>query len=148
MGESKRRQMASGNDCDRIRQYSIAGLTPDALGGDRRLQGIAAGILQAVLNSPELHRPVYRPDIGSEAQAEATPDLPLGYLWNEDPARGSCSVSVNGRIVGSLLEEHLPRTDPGFPAVQAYLTTTLAKGLERTVARMCERLQALPSSIF
>ncbi len=100
MGEKKRRHAADGSWGKGLATYKVTGLDSQDLGGDPEMQALAAGVLEEVLNSADLHRPVFRPDIKSEAQTSATP-LPLAYCVSA-PNRGSprlltlLAKSVNG----------------------------------------------------
>lgn len=147
MGEKKRRHAADGSWGKGLASYKVTGVDSQDLGGDPEMQALAAGIIQEVLNSADLHRPVYRPDIKSEAQTTTTP-LPLAYVWNEDRTRGSFTVSINGRIVGRLLEERLPRSDPRFTMVRDYLISMLGKVINGSVVDSCTHFRAMPSALF
>ena len=150
MGEKKRRQSTGGSGWggDGLRRYRVDAPPADAFGGDPRLQGMAGGILEAVLNTAELHQPVYRSDIKTEAQADAAPDLPLVYIWNENLVRGSFSVSVNGRVIGAILERQLPRTDAAFTEVRDYILDAVRRASRDSVVATCQRRRCGPSKIF
>lgn len=105
--------------------------------------------VKRLFNDKELSQPVYFPEIRTEAQAEAMADeLPLIYVWNEDPTRGSCSISVNGAVVAAALTDLLPRTHPRFAAVRDHILAVFKEVAVASVLKTCETLQALPSQVF
>lgn len=105
--------------------------------------------VKRLFNDRELSQPVYYPEIRTEAQAEEMADeLPLIYVWNEDPSLGSCSISVNGIVVAAVLTDYLPRTDPRFPAVRDHILAVFKEIAVASVLKTCETLQALPSQVF
>jgi hypothetical protein len=141
--------MASNDTSNGTPCSPTARIDRHALGGDPRLQTIAASILDGVMRFPELHTPFYCDDIKSEMQGQAAAeDLPLVYLWNENLTRGSYSLSINDGILGFLLETQLPRTDPDFNRVREYLSDTLATAMTNTVNKTCARYNAPPSRLF
>ncbi|ODU01543.1 MAG: hypothetical protein ABS79_01495 [Planctomycetes bacterium SCN 63-9] len=87
--------------------------------------------------------------VKTEADAEELADE-LSQIddWNEDPSRGSCSISVNGAVVAAALTDLLPRTDPRFAAVRDRILAVLKEVAVATVLKTCETLQALPSQLF
>jgi hypothetical protein len=106
-------------------------------------------VVTRLYNDREISQPVYFPELKTEAQAEQMADeLPLIYVWNEDPARGSCSISVNGSVVAAALNEYLPRTHARFGPVRDRILVLLKEVAVPTVVKTCETLQALPSQVF
>ncbi len=99
-------------------------------------------------SSEELSTPVYRADIHNTRDAAEREDLPLIYIWNEDPAVGSFTLSVNGRIVGHCLEAIVPRSDPKFEECRDRIMQILANAARGAVVETCQKLNCLPSQVF
>ena len=110
---------------------------------------IVNATVKRLYNDKKISEPLYCPEIKTEAQAEAMAgELPLIYVWNEDPTHGSCSISVNGAVVAAALNDLLPRTDPRFAAVRDHILAVLKEVAVASVLKTCETLQALPSQVF
>lgn len=101
-----------------------------------------------LMSADGLATPVYRPDIVNESDAESRKDLPLVYIWNEDPKTGSFSLSVNGNIVGYCLEAIVPRSDPMFARCRDRIMQTISDLTQSAVLSTCEKARCLPSHIF
>lgn len=105
--------------------------------------------LAALLKDVAISQPLYCPEIKSEHDGECASDtLPLIYIWNEDPSRGSCSISINGPIVGQALEHFLPRSDENFAGVKDQITAIVKEVAITSISNTCEKLGVLPSRAF
>ena len=118
---------------------------------DPELSTIMMTIASEILGDRALCFPWYRPEIHSEAQAQAAgADLPLLYSWNEvvqDGQLRSFTVSVNGHRLAALLQRYLPRTDPDFVATRDELMRLLNEGQIAMMVKLCREFQAPPSRI-
>lgn len=101
-----------------------------------------------LMSKDGLSTPVYRPDIVKESDAEGRKDLPLVYIWNEDPQAGSFRLSVNGNIVGYCLEAIVPRSDPMFAQCRDRIIQIISDLMQSAVLSTCEKARCLPSQIF
>ena len=75
---------------------------------------IVEAFLSRTLSDETLSLPVWLPEIESEDDANNIGLAPMVYIWNVDDESGTCSISVNGKCVGHLLESFIPRSDPRF----------------------------------
>ncbi|MCG7884229.1 MAG: hypothetical protein JAY96_21875 [Candidatus Thiodiazotropha endolucinida] len=91
---------------------------------------------------------VYLPHITSEEDANEIAIAPIVYIWNENRKARSFTVSVNGKAIGCILEEILPRTHPEFSNVRDYVLNIIADISNRTVLETCNRLGMFPSELF
>ena len=118
---------------------------------DPELSTIMTTVASEILGDRALCFPWYRPEIRSEAQAQAAgADLPLLYSWNEvvqDGQLRSFTVSVNGHRLAAMLQRHLPRTDPDFVAARDQLMRVLNKAQNAMMLKLCREFQASPSHI-
>lgn len=118
---------------------------------ETELSTIMMTVASEVLGDRALCFPWYRPEIRSEAQAQAaTANLPLLYSWNEvvlDGQLRSFTVSVNGSRLAALLQRHLPRTHPDFVATRDELMRVLNKAQNAMMLKLCSEFQAPPSRI-
>ena len=118
---------------------------------DVELSAIMTAVASEILGDRALCFPWYRPEIRSEAQAQAAgADLPLLYSWNEvvqDGQLRSFTVSVNGHRLAAMLQRHLPRTDPDFVAARDQLMRVLNKAQNAMMLKLCREFQAFPSHI-
>jgi hypothetical protein len=115
------------------------------------LNAIGDDVIGEIWNDPRMYVPVYRFDIRSEAQANATPGLPLMYIWNEMVEGGvlkGYSFSVNGSIVGALLEKRLPRSHPDFARLRNSIMETLRTSQSKVVMESCIEAQQRPSRLY
>ncbi len=118
---------------------------------DPELSAIMTTVASEILGDRALCFPWYRPEIRSEAQAQAAgPDLPLLYSWNEvvqDGQLRSFTVSVNGPRLAALLQRHLPRSHPDFLETRDELVRLLCEAQNATMLKLCRDFQASPSRI-
>lgn len=109
----------------------------------------AQSLLTAILSHESLAKPVYCPEVQSEGDASTMADiLPLVYIWNEDQSRGSFSVSINGSIVGSILEQKVNRSNVSFKRIRDEVMRVLSQATQGAVVSSCESIGAMPSQIF
>jgi len=112
---------------------------------------IGDDVVAEIWNDPRMCVPVYRPDIRSEAQADAMPGLPLTYIWNEVVENGvlrGYSLSVNGSIIGALLEKRLPRSHPDFARIWDSITKVIRTAQGQVVMETCIEARQRPSSLY
>jgi hypothetical protein len=115
------------------------------------LNEIADDVIGEIWSDPRMYVPVYRSDIRSEAQADATPGLPLMYIWNEMVENGMLrgySFSVNGSAVGALLEKRLPRSHPAFARVRDSIMEVIRTSQGKVVMESCIEAQQRPSWLY
>jgi hypothetical protein len=112
-------------------------------------KAIVQSLLSEIFNNESIAKPVYCPEVQSEADARSMAEsLPLIYIWNEDRNRGSFSISVNGRVVGSILERKVNRSSPSFGPIRDEVMQVLQQATQGSVVSACERIGALPSVVF
>ncbi len=104
--------------------------------------------LSIILNDEILFKPVYLKELKTEEEAEIIDELPLVYLWNEDINNGTFSLSINGRIIGRMLESYCSRNDPKFVPRRDEITNVLSDVSKKSVVNICSRLRISPSKIF
>ncbi|MGB2682538.1 MAG: hypothetical protein WBE39_14615 [Candidatus Competibacter sp.] len=109
---------------------------------------LVSQILALIASDETLSRPLYLSEIKSEKDTESLGLGPLIYIWNENRAAGSFSVSVNGKTVGHLLEAVVPRSHPEFGAMRDEIMGHLAESSRQAVIALCKRLGAYPSEVF
>ncbi len=106
-------------------------------------------LLRHVLTNSTLSTPVYCADVHTEADATRLADtLPLIYLWNEDRAHGTFSISVNGSVVGLLLEPLVARSEPAFARIRDAVCAGISSAARRAVVDACQRAELPPSVVF
>jgi hypothetical protein len=105
-------------------------------------------ILNYVYNNRELSTPVYLPQIKTERDIEYVENLPFVYIWNENKEIGSFSVSINGGVLGSLIENYVTRETPDFYAFQEMLMEKLSEVFKESVIGLCQNQKKFPSEIF
>lgn len=101
-----------------------------------------------VFNSRELSTPVYLPQIKTEKDAESMENLPFVYIWNENREAGSFSLSINGGILGGLIEEYVTRETSDFYVFQEMLMEQFSKVFQESVIGLCQKHGRFPSEIF
>jgi hypothetical protein len=115
------------------------------------LQSVMQTVMTDIVRDRALSFPWYQSWIRTEAEAEAAYDrLPLVYSWNEITSGNQLrffTVSVNGNLMGKLLEQHLPRTHPAFGPTRDTLVTLLATVQNRALRDVCIETRCTPSQI-
>ena len=112
-------------------------------------RSLAQSLLSAIVTNGTVATPIYCPEVKSEADASVMADeLPLVYIWNEDRSRGSFSISINGRVVGSILEQQVDRANPSFARIRDEVMNALRQASQNSIVSTCERLGATPSVVF
>ena len=110
---------------------------------------ILVTLLSSIYSNHELTLPLYCDFIKSEKDADNLKDiLPLIYIWNEDELNHTFSVSINGSIVGSLLETIMPRSNPKFNTIRDDAMTILKESIIPSIISTCEKFGATPSVVF
>lgn len=109
---------------------------------------IVSIILTLIMNDEKLFKPFYLKELKTEADSEMKDDLPLVYLWNEDYTNGTFSLSVNGRIIGKMLESYCIRSDPQFVQIRDEIIKVISETSKQTVVSICSKLGKSPSEIF
>lgn len=110
---------------------------------------IVQSLISAIFNNESIAKPVYCPEVMSEADASSKADsLPLIYIWNEDKVKRSFSISVNGLIVGAILEQKVDRSDPSFVLIRDEVMQVLRNATQSAVVSACEHVGAMPSVVF
>lgn len=106
-------------------------------------------LLNIIFNDENLSVPIYVQGMYSEKQSEALGTLyPLQYVWNEstnDEGQLGYSFSINGTVVGSMLEEILPRVSPNFTVIRDEIIQILSKFGNKTISKMIEQFSLPPS---
>lgn len=112
---------------------------------------IIGGLLQSFLNNDDLD-PVYIHGIGSEDEANAYDwkELPLVYLWGEHTANGDVgySLSVNGPLVGLMLEAVVSRESPRFAHLRDTAMETIRDLSLNSVSSTCAQTGMTPAELF
>ncbi len=107
---------------------------------------VVTKILSQVINDELLGTPVYVREIRSEADAEnCTEFLPLIYIWNEERARRTFSISINGSLVAALLEALCHRSDPQFITRRDEIMKVLSIVSRNSILETCRQLSCMPS---
>ena len=106
-------------------------------------------VIGALLSDRGISQPLYCPNIVCEQDGERMSDsLPLIYIWNENLKHGSCSISINGPIVGEALEAYLPRSDPEFATLLTEIMETIREASLAAIRTACEKTGTMPSVAF
>lgn len=111
-------------------------------------KALVTDFLSLILNNEKLSMPVYVHDIETEQDAEEKEILPLIYLWNENRENNSFSLSVNGKIVGYLLEPFCSREHPQFAEIRDETMRVLSIASQKAVVSACEESGGFPSELF
>jgi hypothetical protein len=98
---------------------------------------IVTKVINEILKDESLWTPVYRADLRAEDDVRKINDLPLVYIWNENRASGSCTVSVNGAKIKNLLEKHVDRSDDRFAHYRDKISAIVAEVSNESVVETC-----------
>lgn len=116
---------------------------------DENEKKVVQALLSAIFHDESLSKPVYCGHVKSEDDAQRlSSELPLVYIWNEDQDKGSFSVSVNGSIIGSILEQQVPRSSPAFQRIRDEAIRVLSAASSKSVVSTCQKIGAFPSVLF
>lgn len=108
-----------------------------------------AFVLQQIFDSRQLSTPIYCGEVTSEGVAsELANILPLLYIWNEAWPAGTFTLSVNGTLLGYLLEAVVPREDESFKTVFDGVAEALSLSVRNSVTAVCEKTGMPPSILF
>ncbi|MFT0533163.1 hypothetical protein ACMHYJ_10120 [Castellaniella hirudinis] len=103
----------------------------------------------AAADPGNLLKPRYVGWLRDEAHAAACRDqLPMLYVWNEDAGAGTFSYTVNGTVVGFLLEALLPREHPQFVEVRDELMRVLKDVTMDAMVYTCKEVGLMPSQVL
>ena len=109
-------------------------------------------LLSLIINDDYLSVPIYIHEISCEEQAQAFGTLyPLQYAWNEyqtDAGHLGFSFSINGAVVGSMLEPLIPRTNSNFIAIRDEVMSVLSDAGKKTLLTMVEKALLPPSQLL
>lgn len=124
----------------------------DKLLPERKHKKIIEFVLSKIINDDKLAQPIYINGMNSEEQSTLFGSyFPLQYIWNEhqrDDGKIGFSFSLNGRVVGHILEEIIPRKSPDFIEVRDEILKVLhSLGIDATI-RTLEKLSLKPSLAF
>jgi hypothetical protein len=110
---------------------------------------ILKNLLSSIFSDSKLSLPLYCDFIHSEDDANNLQNiLPLVYIWNEDKINHTFSVSINGSIVGSLLETILPRSNDNFNIIRDIALSVIKETSLSAIRNICEKAEAMPSVVF
>ncbi|CAP57805.1 hypothetical protein GDI3862 [Gluconacetobacter diazotrophicus PA1 5] len=71
-------------------------------------------------------------------------------MWGETvdaDGNSGFSLSVNGNIVGRMLEEYMPRSHPEFPDVRDHIIGLISRVQRDVVISMCQKFRCTPRQI-
>ena len=106
-------------------------------------------ILKQIFDSQQLSTPIYCAEVTSEEVAsELAHILPLLYIWNEAWPAGTITLSVNGALLGYLMEALVPREDESFKFIFESVTAALSTAVRDSVIEVCEKAGMPPSLLF
>ena len=113
---------------------------------------IVTNLLSLILNDEYLSVPVYIHGMENEEQANYFGNLyPLLYIWNEyinDEGNVGFSFSMNGKVIGSMLEEIVPRTNVNFIIIRDEVMSVLHQTGQKSALVMIEETASLLSNLF
>lgn len=115
------------------------------------LNKIANDVVGEVWSDVRLYVPVYRFDIKTEEEANSKDGLPLMYIWNEkikDGVLTGFSFSINGSIIGSMLEKFLPRSHSEFIRVRDLIIGGIQSSQNKVVMDNCMKARKRPSDLY
>ena len=112
---------------------------------------VIGGLIQSFINNGDFD-PVFIFGFKREEDADALEweRLPLIYLWNEHLVNGDVrfSLSVNGPLVGAMLEAVIPRESPRFAPLRDNALETIRDISLRAVLETCSKTGMKPSELF
>lgn len=115
-------------------------------------KAIIEDVLSIVLNDTKFLGPAYIHGMNNEKQAELFGNtFPLQYIWNENrTSEGnlSFSFSINGSVIGRILEQFIPRTNPDFNETRDEILHLLHSMGLKVTQKIISSAQAKPSKIF
>jgi hypothetical protein len=106
-------------------------------------------ILSVIINDDYLSTPIYIHGINIEDEHHEFGTLyPLTYVWNEElnhDGQITFSMSINGRVVGSMLEEIIPRSNSDFPEIRDEIMRVLNQIGKKNIIELSETMSLHPS---
>jgi hypothetical protein len=113
---------------------------------------IVKNLLSYIMSDEYLSVPIYLQGMSCEEQAQAFGTLyPLQYAWNEhqtDDGLLEFSFSINGAVVGSMLEQIIPRENTNFTAIRDEIINTTSDAGRKSLVNMAEKYLLPPSQLL
>ncbi len=143
MGEAKRRKKLDRNWGKQKGKFNRKG------SGNPNKNPIASEILSLIINDKNLSIPIFIEEIRIEQDVDNyNGQLPLVYVWSNKQYNNSFSLSVNGKLVGGILELFCERNDPNFVEIKNEVLTVISDTSRDLVSEICRNTGKLPSEIF
>jgi len=108
----------------------------------------AKQFIALTMSDEKLSMPVYLPGIRNEDDCENIGLGPLIYIWNVDRAAGTFSLSVNGKVIGHLLEPFVPRDNPAYVEIRDEEMKVIAEVSTQSVLKTIEKTGIMPDILF
>lgn len=110
---------------------------------------IIESMLSVIINDDYLSKPVFVNGIYNRDEDHQFGTLyPLTYVWNEqinDAGDMTFSISINGRVVGSMLQKIVPRSNDSFTIIRDELMRVLNQIGKKIVLEFSEKMSLYPS---
>ncbi|MDJ0036366.1 hypothetical protein QM637_11025 [Pantoea allii] len=108
----------------------------------------AKQFIALTMSDEKLSMPVYLPGIRNEDDCENIGLGPLIYIWNVDRAASTFSLSVNGKVIGHLLEPFVPRDNPAYVEIRDEAMKVIAEVSTQSVLKTIEKTGIMPDILF
>lgn len=109
-------------------------------------------LLSIIFSDEYLSTPIYLHGFVDEDQSRNFGTLyPLKYVWNENLTEGGqlkFNFSVNGAVVGSMLEKMISRQSSEFEKIRDTIISLLCENGKKALIGTIEQLQLPPSKIL
>lgn len=113
------------------------------------IRKVVEAVLSLIYQDEGLSTPVYLPHIHSLQDIDDSAEsLPLIYIWNENRKTGEFVVSINGSIIGDLVEEICNREESLFIQIRDETMAVLTTVTQGAILDMCKKTGCLPSDLF
>lgn len=113
---------------------------------------IVENVLSIVFSDPKLSEPSYISGLSNEKQTEMFGNtFPLQYIWNEyltSEGRLGYSFSINGSVIGYILERFIPRHDPNFNNIRDEIIHLMHSMGKEVTQKIIIAAQARPSQSY
>lgn len=143
MGEAKRRKKKDPNWGQQTGKFNRKS------GGNPNKNPIASKLISLIIDDENLSIPIFIEEIRTEQDIDNyNKQLPLVYVWSNKQYNNSFNVSVNGKLVGGILELFCERNDPSFVEIRNEVLTVISDTSRDLVSEICRNTGKLPSEIF
>ena len=110
---------------------------------------LVSEILSLILSDEKLTEPVYIEEVHTELECNNYPhQLPLFYVWNDRQQNECIRISLNGKIIGGIIEFFLERDNPIFAKIRDEVSSVLLEVSRKLISEILHSTTASPKEVF